>query len=395
MDVIAPLSLALLLGLPDDEPGPPNFEQHVQPILRESCLKCHRGSRAKNGLELRSVDAILEGGSSGPAIVPGDPGSSLLYLVATHEREPAMPPSGDKLSEEALATLAAWIEGGAVAVPGGPPAGGASRASEITYVPPPAEPGTAVLPEGVPTQPLWWTERGTPVRALATSPGAPLAAVAGHQQIALYSLPEAQLLGVLPYPEGEVHSLSFSANGGLLLAGGGRSGERGSAVGFDVRTGARLFSVGDEPDAVLGADIGPQHWLVALGGPDRRVRAYSARSGELLYELEDHTDWVTEVALSPDGVLLASGDRAGGVFVWEALRGREFHALPAQRGAVSGLAWRADSNRLAVAGEDGRVRLFELENGREVRAWNAKSAVLDLANYYRFPRSRRLERIFR
>ena len=57
--------------------------------------------------------------------------------------------AGDKLSEEALATIAARIQGGALAVPGGAPAGGAARATEMSYVPPPPVPGTAVMPIGV------------------------------------------------------------------------------------------------------------------------------------------------------------------------------------------------------------------------------------------------------
>ena len=116
------------------ETPPVNFEDDVEPILRGSCMSCHRGSRARNGLELKSVATILEGGSSGPAIVPGDASSSLMYLAAAHEREPFMPPDGDRLGEEELAVLQAWIDGGAppprtARPPAGPPTPGPSPSS--------------------------------------------------------------------------------------------------------------------------------------------------------------------------------------------------------------------------------------------------------------------------
>ena len=358
------------------EASPPNFADHIEPILREHCLSCHRGSRAKNGLELKSVGSILKGGSSGPAIVAGDANSSRLYLSVAHEQEPFMPPDEDQLVESQIQLIRAWIDGGARAnakdtgrVKAGP--------TGPTFVPPPAQAGAPIVPAGISTQPFWSTDRADSVVALATSPAAPVAAIAGHRQVSLRAIPGGELLGVLPFPEGDVRSLRFSTSGALLVAGGGRGGDRGLAVGWDVATGKRVFALGDEPDVALAADITADHWLVALGGPDRVVRAYSARTGELIFEKTDHTDWVTNVAFSPDGVLLATADRAGGVFVWEALTGREFHALPAQRAAVTALDWRADSMLLAVAAEDGQVSLYEMQNGKKTKNWRAHSSTLD------------------
>ena len=55
--------------------------------------------------------------------------------------------------------------------------------------------------------------------------------------------------------------LKFSRNGGLLLAGGGRGGQSGKVVVWDVKTGKRIFEVGNEPDAVLAADISADQQL--------------------------------------------------------------------------------------------------------------------------------------
>src|SRR3954454_12394022 len=50
------------------------FEAEVRPILVERCQSCHGPSKAKADLRLDSRAAIVAGGESGPAIVPGQPG---------------------------------------------------------------------------------------------------------------------------------------------------------------------------------------------------------------------------------------------------------------------------------------------------------------------------------
>lgn len=359
-----------------DDAAPPNFADHVSPILREHCVACHRGSRARNGLDLRSVNAILKGGSAGPAVVPGDASGSLLYQVLAHEAEPFMPPDEDALEPAVAAVLAAWIDGGARKDANDK--GSAVMAPAAEVAPPPLPSGKAPMPSGVSTQPAWWSARGGAVMAVAVSPGAPVAAVAGYRQVSLYGLPEGELLGVLPFPAGQVHSLRFSPGGESLVAGGGRSADSGKVMVWEVATGRAWAEVGDEPDVVLDADISVDLGRVALGGPDRTLRVYDPGSGALAFEAAGHTDWVTAVAFSPDGVLVASGDRAGGVFIREALTGDEFHRLPALDGGVTSLSWRADSMLLAVAGEGGKVALFEMENGKRVRNFSAGAGVLDL-----------------
>src|SRR5918993_5953464 len=53
------------------------FETNVRPVLAESCFGCHTSTETA-GLRVDSREALLKGGDSGPAIVPGDPDASLL-----------------------------------------------------------------------------------------------------------------------------------------------------------------------------------------------------------------------------------------------------------------------------------------------------------------------------
>src|SRR6058998_3624207 len=52
------------------------FETKVRPTLAANCYDCHTDQR-NGGLRLDSREAMLTGGRTGPAIVPGDPDKSL------------------------------------------------------------------------------------------------------------------------------------------------------------------------------------------------------------------------------------------------------------------------------------------------------------------------------
>ena len=209
------------------------------------------------------------------------------------------------------------------------------------------------MPENLSTEPFVPQAKTNAVVAMASSPWAPLVAVAGHKQVLLYRTTDRHLVGVLPFPEGAIYVLKFSRNGDLLLAGGGRDGQSGIAVAWDVKKGTRVFEVGKEYDAVLAADISPDHSQVALGGPGKVVRIYNTADGSLAQELRKHTEWITAAEFSPDGVLLVTGDRNNGLIAWEANTGREFFDLRGHQAAITDVSWRLDSNVVASSSEDG------------------------------------------
>jgi mono/diheme cytochrome c family protein len=85
------------------------FQQRVVPIFDHNCFVCHGGTVQRSDLDLRSKELLLRGGSSGPAIVPGNAKESLLYQLVTHKKEPAMPMGGEKLSAEDVKAIEEWI----------------------------------------------------------------------------------------------------------------------------------------------------------------------------------------------------------------------------------------------------------------------------------------------
>ncbi len=86
------------------------FEIHVRPMLVTHCIKCHGDAKQKGGLRLTSLESLLEGGDSGPAIVPGKPDESLLIEALRYESF-EMPPSG-QLENKVTDGISAWIEAG-------------------------------------------------------------------------------------------------------------------------------------------------------------------------------------------------------------------------------------------------------------------------------------------
>ena len=350
-----------------------NFEDHVKPILRDKCLTCHNTNKKSSDLDLSSYSSMMQGGASGASVQPGDSGASYMYSLMSHQSEPFMPPNADKLPDETLEIVRKWIEGGAPETASSkvmlPKKNNAALSVNVSAGARPE--GPAPMPDVLNLEPVVHTTATTAVSAIATNPWSKLVAVAGQKQVVLYHSESMEPLGVLPFPEGLARVLKFSRNGGLLLAGGGRGASKGLCVVWDVKTGERVMTVGDELDEVLAADISADQTLVALGGPQKVVRVYSTATGELAYECKKHTDWIYSLEFSPDGVLLGTADRSGGLLVWEAHTGREYLTLTGHTGAVHSVSWRIDGNVLASASEDTTIRLWEMENGGQIKSWGA------------------------
>lgn len=112
--VMLPVILAgLLISSPasEDDAGAaaPDFQRDVLPIFEEKCIRCHGGKRRGGKLDMRTVEALLAGGDTGPAIKRGNVKKSLL-IELIHFKE--MPPKKEKTPVTALEldVLHRWIE---------------------------------------------------------------------------------------------------------------------------------------------------------------------------------------------------------------------------------------------------------------------------------------------
>ncbi len=358
------------------------YDDQIVAIFREKCFACHGQDRKSGGLRLNNYTSLRAGGGSGEVIKPGDPDGSLLYKLVTHQQEPNMPPKSPPLPKETLDLIRMWIEAGAPENSGSKTVAAKPKYNlSLTSVARGRPAGPPPMPHNLLIEPVVQVTRTTAITAIASSPWAPLIAVAGEGQVTLYNSDTLDVLGVLPFPEGTPYVLKFSRNGSLLLAGGGVGGKSGRVVVWKVTTGERVIAVGEETDAVLAADISADQTQIALGGPSKMIRIYSTRDGKMIREIKKHTDWVLALEYSPDGVLLATGDRNGGLFVWEAFTGREYFSLRGHTAAITDVSWRADGNVLASCSEDTTIRLWEMENGNQIKSWGAHGGGVAAVQY--------------
>lgn len=359
------IALALLTvatSVSAEDAKPITYDDHIAAIFKRHCWQCHGESKQESGLNLASYAAVLKGGSGGVVVDAGrSSGSRLFQAITAEDPDERMPPENDALPKDQVALIKAWIDTGLKQNAGS--AAAPTRTLSFTPSPIAATNGPPPMPEKWPVIERVKTARSFPVLALAASPRAPLVAVASYEQIDFIDPATRDLIGSVPFPEGEPHVLRFSRSGSVLLAAGGRPVQSGAAVLFDVKSGKRLAEIGNESDVVLAADLLADERHVALGGSGRVVKVFSTENGALVHTLVKHTEWITAIAYSPDGKLLATGDRVGNIHLWDATSGGVVLPLAEHKASVRSLAWRSDSQVLASCGEDGLVLWWEIAKG--------------------------------
>lgn len=108
------ITVAVAMEAPADPDGIAFFEAKIRPVLAEKCYECHSAAKkVKAKLHLDSRGGLLQGGESGPSIVPGQPEKSLLITaISYHDEDLEMPPK-ERLAPEVVADFVAWVKRGA------------------------------------------------------------------------------------------------------------------------------------------------------------------------------------------------------------------------------------------------------------------------------------------
>jgi hypothetical protein len=111
--VLGAILLAFTGGVCSAQPpdGGPLFETDVAPILKIHCLKCHEGDMPKGGLSVATAAALVKGGDSGPAVVAGRAGESLLVELLTNGQMP--PEDESRPSPGQISAVTRWVASGA------------------------------------------------------------------------------------------------------------------------------------------------------------------------------------------------------------------------------------------------------------------------------------------
>ena len=357
------------------------YDDHVLPILENSCTNCHNPDKKKGDLDLTTYRGLMAGSSGGQVVMAGDGGGSKIFTTSSHTAEPFMPPKGDRLGKKEIDLIRAWIDGGLLETMDSKAKKNNAPKIDFSGIDTNKPSGPPPIPVALSTNPVIVPERAGFVADIESSPWAPVLAVTSQKQVLLYNTDTADLIGVLPFPEkkGNPESLSFHPSGKYLLAGGGIQGKSGTTVTWDILTGKLMMQTGREYDSVIASSLRADLQAVATSGPSRLIKMWQTADNALVNNIKKHTDWVTSVSYSHDGVLLATADRNGGLYIWEAGTGNPFHNFRGHQKQIVSLKWSPDSNFLASASEDGGVRIWDMNSGKEIKKLDAhRPGVLDM-----------------
>jgi len=275
---------AVKLGRPVD------FLKDVYPALEQNCVACHNVAINESKLVLEEVKDILKGGKRGTSIVAKQPEKSLLYLVASRQKKPHMPPLPNNQDAKAftpreLGLLRQWILEGAAGGTGG-------RKQMLQFAP---------LPDSA-----------RAIYSVAISPWNRFAAAGRANQVTIYdttlgekvsTLVDPNLAAIkfadkLMYPGGAthrdfVHSMSFNPSGDMLATGGYR------VVKLWKRDAARQVAKLAGPSVVTATAIGADGKTAAVANADNIIRLVNLADGKVIRELKGHTAAVSGVAFFP------------------------------------------------------------------------------------------------
>lgn len=319
----------------------PTFSKDIAPVLRERCAGCHASKVHMGGLSIDTYSSLMQGGSTGPVIVPGNSAGSRLYQMVTAKIMPAMPMDGTKLPDSAVEAIRAWIDAGAKAPPPG-------QETILSSAP-------ASLPHIDPEHPV-------PQRIfdLAWSPDGKLLALAGFREVRLVDPSTRQTLATLQGGASVIRAVTFSRDGRLLAASGGLPARQGEVQIWDVAARKRLLSFNGHTDCIYGLAFSPDGKTLATSSYDKLIKLWDVSTGKEIRTLKDHIDAVYALAFTSDGKRLVSGAADRTVKIWDVATGERLYTLSEPQDGINTLALDPTGPRVVAAGLDKTIRVWQL-----------------------------------
>lgn len=233
---------------------------------------------------------------------------------------------------------------------------------------------------------VWATGTGQPVASLeANEPGLGMAVFSPDSQRVLVTnaftggstnsyntFSGSFCAGLQGYIPGGLRSVTYSADGRLVLTGGNDHQARlwNAADGKPVRS----FEGHAGPVPAVALSSNGQYALT--GSSDGSARVWDAGSGAALRRLEGHAGAVIAVTFSADGRQAMTGGVDDTARLWDVASGRELRRLKVVGGLAS-VAFKADATTLLAGGRDGSARILDWAEGRELARLAAGRGVIE------------------
>lgn len=410
--MLVPVAIAGVASVHADEPATPieieavtlgrpvDFTKDIVPIFEANCVACHNVAIDEGGLSLEDVPEMLEGGGRGPAVVPGKPDEGWLLAVASHRREPLMPPpendvEAKPLTPRELGLIKQWILEGAGK--GSAPAGSTlnwkalpphlqaihsvdlsgddrfvavGRGNQVIVYDLPLvteagrllDPNLSELGEGDTRLYPHGAAHRDVVHAIAFHPGGSLLATAGYRSVKLWQragIGESQPFDDKIDEKNEVTAIAGSTDG------------RACAVA--VQNDVRLMATPDgqelgrwtAPSNVIAVAVSDDRSLVAAAGDDQTLTVWRTGAAEPVSSRAMPAA-VTDVTFLADRLATAHGD--GVCRIWSASGEQPERELTGHTGSVRSIVSDASAKRIISAGDDGTARLWDATEGKQLRS---------------------------
>ncbi|MEM7011194.1 MAG: c-type cytochrome domain-containing protein [Verrucomicrobiota bacterium] len=350
------------------------FAREPLAILKAECFRCHTEEKRKGGYVMTSHEALLKGGDTVAAVVPGKPEESFLYELLLEDGDPHMPPK-KQLKNEEIAAIERWIIDGAkwdqalieaIAIP--------NADVKLTSLPSRYTPISAleVSPDGKriafgrgDVVYVWeWFERteGEGDKATTVSEIRQVAELTGHRDA--------------------LQSLAWSPDGKALATGGFRqilvwesaSWDRVAILEDELVGRVTALAFSNDGKAMISAD--------GIAGFSGRMQIWNAADWTIAKKFDDaHEDTVFDLHVSPDGQLLASGSADKLVKLWKTEDWTPAGFLEGHTGYVLTVCFSPQSDRIASAGDDEQIKVWNLETKKQIHGFTDRlstGAVTDL-----------------
>jgi WD40 repeat protein len=329
----------------------PSYLRDVRPILDKSCTSCHQPASKQSELDLTTYAAFQAGGKRGPAFVPGSPEQSLVIQFITAAQKPSMPFGQPPLDANDVSTIRAWITSGAS---DDSPSDTASSAPGVYHQPP-------------------------VITALRFSPDGQMLAVSGNREVLLHRADGSGLVRRLPGKADRILSIAFSADGTLLIAGGGTPARFGEIQFWEPREGTLLRAAEATNDTVFGASLSPDASKVAVGCADNTVRAFETATGKELYKISTHENWVLGTTFGIDSKRLVSVGRDRAAKLIDASAGQFLENVNQMHGELAAVARHPKADEIVIGGEDRIPYIYRMDRPRNMKVGEDATLVRRLA----------------
>ncbi|MFH2008564.1 MAG: protein kinase [bacterium] len=163
-------------------------------------------------------------------------------------------------------------------------------------------------------------------------------------------------------PTGRVLSLSFSPQGGTLVA----STSVGEVWIWNPDTLALKLKLKAHRGSIWSVNVSPDGTLLATAGSDKLVRLWSLATGRLVRSYEGHRASCTSVRFGPDGRWLVSASLDGTVRRWSVDTEVVTRVYTDGGAGLSGVAVSPDGRIIGGAAKDGVIPLWRVSDGQVI-----------------------------